>query len=51
MIDKVFKYQTDYIDAYCQRYHGHTNWQYVESADANVDVTIIIYKEPDEDEE
>tara|TARA_B100000902_G_scaffold289097_1_gene275331 strand:- start:9756 stop:9944 length:189 start_codon:yes stop_codon:yes gene_type:complete len=44
-----FKYQTDYIDAYCQRYHGHTNWRYVESSDASVDITIIIYKEADED--
>ena len=46
-----FKYSTDYIDSYCQRYDGHTNWQYVESNDTAVATTIIIYKEPDGDDD
>ena len=50
MIDELFKYRSDYIDAYCELFYGHTNWEYAESADPNVAVTIIVYKKRDEDE-
>ena len=50
MIDELFKYRSDYIDAYCDQFYGHTNWEYAESADPNVAVTIIVYKKRDEDE-
>ena len=51
MVDEIFKYETDYIDAYCERVYGHTNWQFAKSTDANVDVTIIIFKKPEKTEE
>ena len=43
-----FKYRSDYIDAFCEEYYGHTNWGYIESTDENVAVTIVVYKEPEE---
>jgi len=49
-MDEFFKYRSDYIDAYCEQFYGHTNWGYAESADPDVAITIVIYKDDDENE-
>ena len=44
-MEEDFKYPSDYIDAFCEEYYGHTNWGYEKSTDPNVAVTIVIYKD------
>ena len=48
-MEEDFKDRSDYIDAFCEKYYGHTNWGYAESADPNVAVTIVVYKRREEE--
>ena len=42
---------TEVIDDYCRKKYGHTNWAWGEPMTKDIDSIIIIYAEPNEEED
>ena len=45
------KFDTDYLDEYCMRVYGHTNWSFVPNTSKDAGMLVMFFEEDDTDGE